>query len=142
MRFQYENHLYRIAFHHAPSRVWADHAGHEVSIEPADSTLWCDQCSIQLSHVPKAERIRTTSCTIYEEIVENAGGDTRSFELRPVVTGRARPNVAMGDRFEREKGRQVALTNALGELLGAARGFRAAAWAAYLGRGQKVKGAG
>ncbi len=138
MRFEHSGKNYRIAFHHAPSRVWADHAGHEVALDsaaPQGTVLWCEQCNIQLSHIAKGERIRSTSCTIYEEITESAGGETKSFELHPVLHGIARPNVLMGDRFGREKGRQVSLANALAEIPAVAtREFRAAAWAAYLGR--------
>lgn len=145
MRFEHSGKIYRIAFQHAPSRVWADHVEHAVSLN-FDGLLWCDTCGLQLSHLPKAARIRTTTCTISEEVTESAGGETQSFALRLVLSGTARPNLAAGDRFEREKGRQVSLANALAELLPptlATREFRAAAWAAYLGRKRnKSVGAG
>ncbi len=143
MRFEHSGKKYRIAFHHAPSRVWADHAGHSVSLIRAVTgrneedcgplVLWCDRCKLRLSHVPKAERIRSTSCTIYEEPTDPCAG-MKAREPQPVLHGIARPNVLMGDRFEREKGRQVSLQNALAELPTVTKEFRAAAWAAYLGR--------
>lgn len=133
MQFEFENHIYRIAFRHEVSRKWEDHLTHLVRLsrdsQPSGALrgaayLICDNCSrrlgreIRLSHLPKAERDRRTFCQVLKAVQRMEGSVESDIEFRGQTwrvcwEGVGRVNRGRGDQYRRDEGRLAALRNAL-----------------------------